>query len=62
MQWGRPSTAHAYVDPNTGGYIFQLLFPALSALATIGVFCKNGIRRLMDMAWRRGPAPGGEPD
>lgn len=25
-----PSAAHAYIDPNTGGFFFQFLFPVFS--------------------------------
>jgi len=28
-----PITAHAYVDPNVGGWLYQLLFPMLIAIA-----------------------------
>ncbi|MBJ6801951.1 hypothetical protein [Geomonas propionica] len=32
---------HAYVDPNTGGYVFQVLFPIISAIAGIFLFFKR---------------------
>jgi uncharacterized RDD family membrane protein YckC len=38
---GWPVTAHAYIDPNTGGYAFQLLFPIISAIVGIYLFFKN---------------------
>lgn len=28
-----PATAHAYIDPNTGGMLYNLLFPVGVALA-----------------------------
>ena len=36
-----PGTAHAYIDPNTGGYAFQVLFPIISAIVGIYLFFKN---------------------
>jgi hypothetical protein len=41
----RPATALAYLDPNTGNIIFQILFPIITAVATGYLFCKNAIRR-----------------
>ena len=41
-----PVEGYAYVDPNTGGYIFQLLFPILSILAAIYLFFKNQVKRI----------------
>jgi hypothetical protein len=42
---GIPSTALAYIDPNTGNIIFQILFPIITALVTGYLFCKNAISR-----------------
>jgi hypothetical protein len=36
-----PETAHAYIDPNTGGYTFRLLFPIISAIIAVFIFFKN---------------------
>lgn len=33
--------AHAYVDPNAGGFLFQLLFPLFMALAAMWVFLRK---------------------
>ena len=41
-----PATASAYIDPNTGGYVFQILFPVLSAIAGLFLFCRNYIKQL----------------
>jgi hypothetical protein len=41
-----PSYALAYVDPNTGGYVFQIFFPIVSAIAAGYLFFKNQIRKL----------------
>ena len=40
-----PSAAMAYVDPNTGNFIFQILFPIFTAVTTGFLICKNAIRR-----------------
>lgn len=39
----KPNLAHAYIDPNTGGYLFQILFPVISMIAAIYLFFKNQI-------------------
>jgi hypothetical protein len=36
----------AYIDPNTGGYVFQLMFPILSAIAFAYLFLKRQIKLL----------------
>jgi hypothetical protein len=41
-----PTTAGAYIDPNTGGYVFQILFPVLSAIAGMFLFFRNFIKQL----------------
>ena len=38
--------ALAYVDPNTGGYIFQLLYPVFMAIGIGSYFLKNQIKKL----------------
>jgi len=38
--------AFAYIDPNTGGYVFQFLFPIFAAIAAGYVFFKNQIKRI----------------
>jgi hypothetical protein len=45
MLLGLPSTALAYIDPNTGNIIFQILFPIITALVAGYLFCKNAISR-----------------
>jgi len=47
-----PSDSYAYIDPNTGGYIFQLLFPIISAIGAIAIFFRNGLKRLFDIFLR----------
>jgi hypothetical protein len=39
-----PDTALAYIDPNTGGYVFQLLFPIVSAIGFAYFFLKKQIK------------------
>ena len=38
--------AHAYVDPNTGGYVFQLLYPIFVAIGIGYFFLKRQIKQL----------------
>ncbi|QXE85040.1 hypothetical protein KP003_11585 [Geomonas nitrogeniifigens] len=45
--------AHAYIDPNTGGYVFQVLFPIVSAVAAAFVFCRDGVVKLLRRIFRR---------
>ena len=42
---GFAERSEAYVDPNTGGYVFQILFPILSAIAAMWLFFKNQMKR-----------------
>lgn len=48
-----PTTCFAYVDPSTGGYIFQLLFPIISAITAGCIFFRNGIKRLFGIVFRK---------
>lgn len=43
VQSVEPNAAHAYIDPNTGGYLFQILFPVISMIAAIYLFFKNQV-------------------
>lgn len=45
---GIPSSALAYIDPNTGNIVFQILFPIITAVVTGYLFCKNAIRRKLN--------------
>ena len=42
------SPAFAYIDPNTGGYIFQLLAPLVAILTSLWIFCSHQVKAL----WR----------
>ena len=35
--------AYAYIDPNTGGYFFQILFPVISTVVAVYLFFKNQV-------------------
>ena len=35
----------AYIDPNTGGYVFQILVQIFAAIGAAYVFFKNQIKR-----------------
>lgn len=41
------SPAWAYLDPNTGNLIFQILFPILTFITTALLFFKKSIRRFI---------------
>lgn len=41
-----PKTVFAYIDPNTGGYFFQILFPILSGIYFVFLFFGRSIKRL----------------
>jgi hypothetical protein len=49
--------AHAYIDPNAGGLLFQLLFPLLAAVAAMWAAFRSHLRsmfrRLADALRRR---------
>ena len=42
-----PSPAWAYLDPNTGNILFQILFPVITFITTALLFFKNSIRRFI---------------
>jgi hypothetical protein len=39
-------TAFAYIDPNTGGYIFQLLAPLLALATTAWMFFSDRVKAI----------------
>jgi len=53
-----PSHACAYIDPNTGGYVFQILFPVLSAIAGMFLFFRNTIKQLFGWFMHNSTEPG----
>ncbi len=42
-----PAAAHAYIDPNTGGYVFQALFPIVSAIIGWYVFFRENMKKVL---------------
>jgi hypothetical protein len=46
----------AYVDPNLGGWLSQLLFPVLVALGGVWIVVRNRVRSLWRRVFRRGKA------
>lgn len=38
-----PASSFAYIDPNTGGYVFQMLLPIVSAIAAAFLFFKRQV-------------------
>jgi hypothetical protein len=51
------SDASAYIDPSTGGYIFQILFPVISAIAGALMFFNKRLKSLF--SYIRSLFPGG---
>lgn len=41
-----PSINYAYVDLNTGGYVFQMLFPIISGIVTVYLLFKEQTKKL----------------
>lgn len=56
-----PSVAWAYIDPNTGGMIFQMLAPILAAIAGAWVMAKDYIKRIFFRLIGREARVEGEP-
>lgn len=45
--------AFAYIDPNTGGYLFQLLAPLVAIVMSAWIFCANQVKAIWRSFWRR---------
>jgi hypothetical protein len=43
-----PNPAGAYVDPNTGNLVFQILFPVFTIITTIYLTCKSSARKFFN--------------
>lgn len=52
-----PLPASAYIDPNTGGMILQMLAPIIAAIAGAWLFAKDYIRRIWGRLFRRRSTP-----
>lgn len=47
-----PATAHAYIDPNAGGMLFQLLAPVFAAVVGAWLFLRRWITEMIKAGWR----------
>lgn len=45
--------AHAYIDPNAGGMLFQLLAPVLAGIVGVWLFLRQWISALARRVWRK---------
>ncbi len=45
--------AHAYIDPNAGGMLFQLLAPLFATVIGVWLFLRQWISALLRRVWRR---------
>ena len=43
-----PLDSYAYIDPNTGGWLFQLIFPIIVAIGIGWNFFRNRMRAVLD--------------
>jgi hypothetical protein len=48
-----PSTALAYIDPNAGGLLLQLLAPIFAGILGAWVFMRNAIGGFFRDIWRK---------
>lgn len=48
-----PGPACAYIDPNAGGVLFQLLAPLFAAVVGAWIFLRRWIAELARRCWRR---------
>jgi hypothetical protein len=48
-----PLDCYAYIDPNIGGWLFQLLFPVLLAIGGAWVVLRQRIRAFWAQLFRR---------
>ena len=51
--WLHPGTAHAYIDPNAGGMLFQLLAPVFAAAVGAWLFLRRWIAAAVRDLWHR---------
>ncbi len=57
-----PAPAWAYVDPNAGGLLLQLLAPVFAAVVGGWLFLRRWIADLTRRLWRRVTGRGGPPE
>lgn len=48
-----PATAYAYIDPNAGGMLFQLLAPVFAAVIGAWLFLRRWIAEAVRNLWHR---------
>ncbi len=48
-----PASAFAYIDPNAGGMLFQLLAPVFAAVVGAWLFMRRWIAAAARRLWRR---------
>jgi len=48
-----PASAHAYIDPNAGGMLFQLLAPLFAAIVGGWLFLRRWLAYQVRRLWRR---------
>ena len=59
LMLGAAPACHAYIDPNTGGFIYQLLFPLIVAVAAGWRWVKMGVVSIWHrLAGKIGAGPG----
>jgi hypothetical protein len=51
--WLAPCTAYAYIDPNAGGMLFQLLAPVFAAAVGAWLFLRRWIAEAVRNLWHR---------
>ena len=49
----QPATAWAYIDPNAGGMLFQLLAPLFAAIVGAWLFLRRWISETVRRLWQR---------
>lgn len=49
----QPGTAYAYIDPNAGGMLFQLLAPVFAAVVGAWLFLRRWIAEAVRNVWHR---------
>ena len=49
----QPDAAHAYIDPNAGGMLFQLLAPVFAAAVGAWLFLRRWIAETVRNFWHR---------
>lgn len=48
-----PTICFAYIDPNAGGWLFQLLFPVFVALGATWLMFKSHLIRIVHKLWKQ---------